>query len=129
KHRPRLYWEWWPDPLIAACKHSWVTDMSEIVGGFNVFSHLEKKSGTIQDSDIHEQDPDILLICWCGEKMQSKMSEDKILGRPGWEGIRGIKERRVYCIPEPLFGRPGPRIVDGLKMLSKIVHPEIFGRL
>ncbi|MBI2487180.1 MAG: cobalamin-binding protein [Deltaproteobacteria bacterium] len=126
---PKLYWEWWPKPLIAACRHSWVTDMSEIVGGFNVFSYIEKTSSIVEDSDILKQDPDILLICWCGEKMQENMREDKIIGRPGWEKINGIKENKVHCVPEPLFGRPGPRIIDGLKTLSQIVHPEIFGRL
>lgn len=126
---PKLYWEWWPKPLIAACRHSWVTDMSEIVGGFNVFSYIEKTSSIVEDSDIIRQDPDILLICWCGERMQEKMSEDEIIGRPGWEKINGIRENKVHCVPEPLFGRPGPRIVDGLQMLSQIVHPEIFGRL
>lgn len=126
--RPGFYWEWWPEPLIAACRHSWVSDMSEIVGGANIFSHIEKTSGVVEVSDILIHDPDILLICWCGTKMQEKMSEDKILSRTGWENIKGIREKQVYCIPEPLFGRPGPRIIDGLKMLSKIVHPEIFGK-
>jgi iron complex transport system substrate-binding protein len=127
--RPRLYWEWWPDPLISACRLSWVNDMSEVVGGVNIFSHIEKTSSVVELSDIATQDPDILLICWCGTKMQEKMSKDKILSRTGWENIKGIREKKVYCIPEPLFGRPGPRIADGLKMLSTIVHPEIFGRL
>jgi iron complex transport system substrate-binding protein len=128
QYRPRLYWEWWPKPLIAACRLSWVTDMSEIVGGFNIFSHIEKTSSIVEDSEIVSQDPDIILICWCGDKMQKRMSEDKILTRYGWEKIKAIKEKKVYCIPESLFGRPGPRIIDGLKSLSEIVHPEILGR-
>jgi iron complex transport system substrate-binding protein len=103
--------------------------MSKVVGGVNIFSHIEKTSSVVGLSDITTQDPGILLICWCGAKMQEKMSEDQILSRTGWENIKGIREKKVYCIPEPLFGRPGPRIADGLKMLSKIVHPEIFGRL
>ncbi len=111
--------------------------MSEIVGGVNIFSHIEKTSSMIEGSDIASRDPDILLICWCGNKMQKKMNEDKILTRHGWENIKAIKEKRVYCIPESLFGRPGPRIIDGLKLLSQIVHrsteaherPEILGNL
>jgi iron complex transport system substrate-binding protein len=128
KYKPRLYWEWWPKPLIAACRLSWVNDMSEIVSGFNIFSHIEKTSSIVEDSEILNQDPDILLICWCGDKMQKRMSKDKILSRHGWESLKSIKEKNVYCIPESLFGRPGPRITDGLKLLSQIVHPEIFGR-
>jgi iron complex transport system substrate-binding protein len=132
--KPKLYWEWWPKPLIAACRLSWVNDMSEIVGGVNVFSHIEKASSIVEDSDIVSLDPDIILICWCGNKMQKKMSEDKILTRRGWENIGAIKEKRVYCLPESLFGRPGPRIIEGLKLLSQIAdslimtheHSEIF---
>ncbi|MCI0453926.1 MAG: cobalamin-binding protein [Candidatus Dadabacteria bacterium] len=124
--KPKLYWEWWPKPLIAACRLSWVNDMSEIVGGVNAFSHIEKTSSIVEDSDIVNLDPDIILICWCGDKMQKKMSEDKIYIRSGWENIRAIKERRVYCLPEALFGRPGPRIVDGLKLLSQIVYGPIM---
>ncbi len=128
QYKPRLYWEWWPKPLIAACRLSWVNDMSEIAGGINVFSHIERTSSVVEDSEILNQNPDIALICWCGDKMQKRMSEDKILTRHGWEDIRAIRDKRVYCIPECLFGRPGPRIIYGLEMLSRIVHPEIFGR-
>jgi iron complex transport system substrate-binding protein len=120
--KPKLYWEWWPKPLIAACKLSWINDMSEIVGGINVFSHVEKESSIIEDSDIFNLDPDIICICWCGDKMQKKMSKDKIFTRNGWENIKAIKGKRVYCLPESLFGRPGPRIIDGLKLLSQIIH-------
>lgn len=127
RYKPRLYWEWWPKPLIAACRLSWVNDMSEISGGLNIFSHFEKTSSIIDDSEILKQDPDIALICWCGDKMQKRMSEDKIFRRHGWGSIKAIRDKRVYCIPECLFGRPGPRIIDGLEMLSRIVHPEIFG--
>jgi iron complex transport system substrate-binding protein len=126
RYKPRLYWEWWPKPLIAACRFSWVTDMSEIAGGFNVFSHIEKTSSVVEDSEVLNQDPDIILICWCGDKMQKRMSEDQIFARHNWENIRAIKNKKVYCVPESLFGRPGPRIIDGLEMLSQIVHPEIL---
>lgn len=110
--------------------------MSEIVGGVNIFSHIEKASSIVEDSDIVSQDPTYFLSAGCGDKMQKRMSEDKILARHGWENIKAIKEKIVYCIPESLFGRPGPRIIEGLKLLSQIVHrsteaherPEIFGR-
>lgn len=127
QYRPRLYWEWWPKPLTAACRLSWVNDMSEISGGLNIFSHIERASSIVADSEILNQDPDIVLICWWGDKMQKRMREDKILTWDGWESIKAIRDKRVYCIPECLFGRPGPRIVDGLEMLSRIIHPEIFG--
>ena len=129
RYKPKLYWEWWPKPFIAACRYSWVNDMSEIVGGVNIFSDIEKTSAEIHEAEIIKRNPDILLICWCGEKMQNKMSEEQILGRGGWDRIKGITEKRVHCVPESLFGRPGPRIKEGLIMLSKIVNPDLVSGL
>ena len=34
---------------------------------------------------------------------------------------------RVYDINTDLVGRPGPRMVDGLEQLARMIHPEIFG--
>jgi iron complex transport system substrate-binding protein len=37
-----------------------------------------------------------------------------------------VKAGQVHCFPEELFGRPGPRLVEGLERLARIVHPEVF---
>ncbi|HCP60054.1 MAG TPA: hypothetical protein DIT43_00525 [Dehalococcoidia bacterium] len=34
---------------------------------------------------------------------------------------------RVYKMNTDLVGRPGPRMVDGLEQMAKMIHPEIFG--
>ncbi len=36
--------EWWPRPMIAAGKHSWVTGCSEALGAKNAFEHLPVRS-------------------------------------------------------------------------------------
>ena len=129
KYKPKLYWEWWPKPFIAACRHSWVNDMIEIVGGINIFSDIEKTSAEIDETEIIKRNPDILFICWCGAKMQNKMSAELILEREGWDRINAISEKRVHCVPESLFGRPGPRIKEALMMLSQIINSERSGGL
>jgi len=129
ERKPKLYWEWWPKPLISAGRPSWVNEMSEIVGGVNIFSQVDKTSFVVDEAEIIEGDPEVLLICWCGNHMQRKMRREKILERESWKDISGVKTGRIHCIPESLFGRPGPRLVDGLEMLAQIVHPEIFSTI
>jgi iron complex transport system substrate-binding protein len=32
----------------------------------------------------------------------------------------------VYTFDDNLVSRPGPRIVEGLETLAKLIHPELF---
>ena len=46
--------------------------------------------------------------------------------RAGWGVIKAVKEGAVYPFDDDLTSRPGPRLVDGLEALAKIIHPELF---
>lgn len=116
----RIYWEWWPKPLIAAGRASWVQQMSRIVGARNIFGDADAPSRTVSDREVIQRDPELLMICWCGT-LQRLQETSRVSGRPGWEGIAGIIAGRVHCVPEALFGRPSQRLLDGLEMLEGFV--------
>ena len=116
----RIYWEWWPKPRIAAGRSSWVQHMSRIVGARNVFGDTEAASRVVQDGEVIQRDPEILMICWCGT-LQRLQEAERVTARPGWERIAGVVAGRVHCVPEALFGRPSQRLLDGLDMLEGLV--------
>ncbi|MBI3966502.1 MAG: cobalamin-binding protein [Chloroflexi bacterium] len=122
----RLYWEWWPKPLISPGGPSWITDLSRLAGGENLFADADKESLVIESQSVIDRDPDVLLICWCGARRACGL--DKITSRPGWDQIKAVREGRVHVIWEGFFGRPGPRLLAGLELLAKAVHPEEFGQ-
>ena len=124
-HRPTLYWEWWPKPLISPGRQSWMVQMSELAGAHLLFKDVEATSFVVQESDVLDQDPDLVMLCWCGT-FQKKMNGAKVAERPGWDRLRAVKAGRVHCFPEDLYGRPGPRLVEGLERLARVVHPEVF---
>jgi iron complex transport system substrate-binding protein len=38
-----------------------------------------------------------------------------------------VRQGRVYAVnASAYFSRSGPRLVDGLELLAKILHPELF---
>jgi iron complex transport system substrate-binding protein len=49
-----------------------------------------------------------------------------VLARPGWESIAAVQSKSVFPIDDNLISRPGPRLVDGLEALAKLIHPELF---
>ncbi len=45
---------------------------------------------------------------------------------PAWRGITAVRQDRIYTIDGDLVDRSGPRIVQGLEEMAKIIHPELF---
>jgi len=46
--------------------------------------------------------------------------------RPNWSNIDAVKSHHVYHINVAIMQRPGPRLVEGLRCVAQIVHPEKF---
>jgi iron complex transport system substrate-binding protein len=120
--RPRVYWEWWPKPLVAAAGRSWVTEMIRIAGGENVFADRDAQSVRVESDEVLARRPEVVVACWCGARTAPKAA--RIAGRPGWEDAPAVRAGRVHVVPESLFTRPGPRLADGLALLASLLHPE-----
>lgn len=116
--RPRVFLEWWPKPVITPGRRCWSTEMIEVAGGVNVFADLDVRSTPIETASVIERAPDLLFTCWCGVPHDHQKPE-KLALRPGWQGIPGIVSGDVHAAPEPLFGRPGPRLVEGVEWMHQ----------
>jgi hypothetical protein len=45
--------------------------------------------------------------------------------RPGWRELKAVQQGRIFVADgNQYFNRPGPRIVESLKILGKIFHPS-----
>ncbi len=52
---------------------------------------------------------------------------DKIkAGWSKWKDMPAVKNDRIYLVNSDILDRPTPRMVDGLEMLVRIIHPELF---
>ena len=122
---PRVYFEWWPNPLITPGRRSWVTEMIEMAGGRNVFASEDVRSATVDDDEILSRDPEVILACWCGT-LEKRMEVSKITSRHGWNRCSAVRNGRVHLLPERQFGRPGPTLLDGLKSLPGFLHPGMM---
>lgn len=72
---------------------------------------------------LAESDPDIIIL---GDYPHVRPEEVKDRGAI-WEDLRAVRSGRVHAISDPdLTSRPGPRIIDGLEELARLIHPELF---
>lgn len=118
--RPSLLIQWWPKPVIAPGKQSWVHDLIELAGGCNPLGAEEIKSRPVPDDEVAALAPDTFVLSWCGVE-PDKVRPDVVYANPAWQELAAIRDRRVYRVPEALLGRPSPRLVDGFRALCRVV--------
>jgi iron complex transport system substrate-binding protein len=118
--RPAILVEWWPKPVIVPGKHSWVSDMLEGVGAKNPWSNRDCKSTTLTDEEVIRAAPQAVVLSWCGIE-PDKVRPDIVRRREAWRHVPALSNNQIYCIPEAWMGRPGPRLVEGMRALRNIV--------
>ncbi|UOQ95767.1 cobalamin-binding protein [Halobacillus shinanisalinarum] len=118
--KPSLYWEWWPKPIFTPGKGNWLTEISELAGGVNLYAGEPEASVQTDWDDVRERDPDQICMVWVGVK-EEKMNPDLLKKRPGWLDMKAIKEDRIHVLEESLYCRPSPRLLEGLRKLYTVL--------
>lgn len=105
-------------------RRSWVTDLLALAGARNLYATADRTSLVVEDAAVRAADPAVAVVCWCGARRL--VAPEKIAARPGWAGVRAVREGRLYVLLEASFGRPGPRLIDGLELLCGLLHPGLL---
>ncbi|WNC13910.1 cobalamin-binding protein [Brevibacillus brevis] len=120
--KPKLFWEWWPNPIYTPGRDNWLTDVSEIAGAINVFADYPVPNVKATREMVAQRNPDHICVVWCGIELK-RIKPAMITERPEWQGMAAIALGRVHLLEEGLYCRPSPRILDGLEKLVELIHP------
>jgi iron complex transport system substrate-binding protein len=90
-----------------------------MVGAENVYADLDVESVRVSYTEALRREPDVVVACWCG--VRRLPSVERVLARPGWQATPAFQHRQVAVLSEAYFGRPGPRLVQGLEQLAALL--------
>ena len=107
---------------------NWMPELVELAGGTNLFGTAGEHSPWLEWEALRAADPDVVVILPCGFGVERTRRElAPLLAQPGFDGLRAVRSERVYLADgHQYFNRPGPRLVESLRILCEIVHPEAF---
>lgn len=118
--RPRVYFEEWPDPLVAGIR--WVSELIEMAGGRDVFAERsgrpDARGRTVSAEEVVARDPEIILASWCGKPVDRRA----IARRPGWESVSAVKLGQIHELPGADVLAPGPSLMVGLRQIHEIIQ-------
>jgi iron complex transport system substrate-binding protein len=114
-----VYCEEWGKPLIHS--QTWVAELVSAAGG----EFLGKPGSVTDAAAVAAQDPDVLVFAWCGAG--NRVPLGRVIEQRQWQRLRAVREGRVYCVPDEFLNTPAPNLLQGLRALAGVIHPEIFG--
>ncbi|MDE2150143.1 MAG: ABC transporter substrate-binding protein [Gammaproteobacteria bacterium] len=118
--RPPVLIEWWPKPVIAPARRSWASDVVRLAGGVNPFVDTDLKSVQVDADRARQANIELIVLSWCGVKVE-KYRADVVGRRDGWQEIPAVERGRIVPISETYLGRPGPRLVEGYRLLRESI--------
>jgi iron complex transport system substrate-binding protein len=120
--RPRVLALEWLDPPFAG--GHWVPEMIDLAGGLDVIGTPGGHSARLTWNEVAAADPDVIVAMPCGfDEAGAREQLGTVADRPEWRSLRAVRGAKVYPVDaNGCFSRPGPRLVDGVERLARILH-------
>ncbi|MHB0987371.1 MAG: ABC transporter substrate-binding protein [Bellilinea sp.] len=100
---------------------TFIDQLITMAGGENVAASMEGSWGQFSQEALLVANPDFILL---GDAAYGTTAE-QVAARAGWETIQAVKAGQVLPFNDDTVSRPGPRLVDALEELVRILHPEL----
>jgi len=123
--RPTIFYELDatdPSKPFTAGPTTFIDQLIQLAGGVNIAGSLSTPWPQISLEEILVKNPDIILL---GDAAYGN-SPDQVKQRAGWTDLKAVKDGNILVFDDNLVSRPGPRLVDGLEILAKLIHPEMY---
>ncbi len=124
--RPTVLALEWLDPPFTP--GHWTPEMVAMAGGEGRLMEVGVPSKQRSWSEVSNLDPDVLLLMPCGYGLAAARADaDVHVDQLRQIAPRAIGAGRAFVVDgSAYFNRSGPRMVDGVEILGRLLHPDRF---
>ncbi|MBU4186280.1 MAG: cobalamin-binding protein [Proteobacteria bacterium] len=121
-HRPRVFYQVGIFPIVSVGTNTFIHELIVSAGGDNL-TEGPIPYPRFSREQVLVLSPEVLII--------SSMARGEVFERvktewSRWSELPAIKNQRIFLVDSSLFDRPTPRLVDGLELLGRLIHPELL---
>jgi iron complex transport system substrate-binding protein len=120
-YRPRVFFQIGISPIVSAGTDTFIHELIELAGGINL-----AKGWLAYPRFSREQvlalEPEVFIITSMAR--QAVFEQVKAEWRR-WPNIPAVRDERIFLVDSDLFDRPSARLVSGLELLTRLIHPEL----
>lgn len=122
-HRPRVFIQIGVSPIVSVGTDTFIHELVNRAGGINV-SQGPVTYPRFSQEQVLSLAPEVIVIT---SMERGAVFEDVKKEWAKWKEMPAARYHRIFIEQADLFNRPTPRLVDGLELLARLIHPDLFG--
>ena len=127
-NKVKVLWVVQPEPLRVAGRNTFINELIELAGGENAIGPTISQYPQIGTEE--------LLVCGAQAIIQSAMGKSNISEQQQaaerswsrWLSLPAVKNNRIYVVEPDTTLRLGPRLPQGIEIVARCLHPDVFTR-
>lgn len=121
-HRPGVFFQIGISPIVSIGTPTFIHELIVLAGGTNL------AAGPIpyprfSREQVLALSPEVFIIT---SMARAAVFEQVKAEWSRWPNLPAVRNQRIFLEDSNLFDRPTPRIVDGLELLVRLIHPDLF---
>lgn len=99
-------------------------DLVETAGGRNAFADVNRESLQVSSETILAHAPEVIIEMRQSTWDQSATARELAVWRT-LPALPAVRSNRIHLVADDRLFIPGPRVVDGARVLARSIHPDV----
>ena len=121
-HRPGVFFQIGIAPIVSAGTPTFIHELIVMAGGTNLAQGPTPYPRFSKEQVIRLW-PEVIIITSMARKT---VFEQVKADWQQWRNIPAVKNNRIHLVNSDVLDRASPRLVDGLEILARLIHPDCF---
>ena len=121
-YRPRVFFQIGVSPIVSVGTHTFSHEIIVLAGGKNV-AQGPIAYPRFSVEQVLALSPEVIIITSMERVAVFKQVKAEW---NRWPNMPAVRNHQIFIEDSNLFDRPTPRLVDGLELMVKLIHPELF---
>ena len=121
-NKPSVFLQIGITPIVSVGTNTFIHELIVMAGGVNL-AQGPVPYPRFSKEQVIGLDPEVIIIT----SMARKVIFDQVKAEwQKWREMPAVKNNRIHLVDSDVFDRATPRLVDGLELLARLIHPECF---
>ncbi len=121
-HRPSVFLQIGISPIVSVGTNTFLDELITMAGGVNL-TRGQTPYPRFSKEEVIVMRPEIIIIT---SMARQTVFEQVKRDWQQWKEMPAVQNNRIYLVDSDVLDRPTPRMVDGLEMLARLIHPDRF---
>lgn len=121
-HQPGVFFQIGVSPIVSTGTHTFIHELITMAGGNNLAQGSTPYPRYSKEQVIGMR-PEVIIIT----SMARKAVFEQVKAQwQQWRDLPAVKNNRIHLVDSDIFDRASPRLVEGLAVLARLIHPKRF---